>query len=328
MSVGLISTGQHRELLQQALEAFKITADHDLGVMQPGQSLSQLTARILTGLDLLYQNEKPDLVLAHGDTTTCYSTAVSSFYHSIPFFHVEAGLRTYRLDSPFPEEFNRQGVSQLAQHHFAPSSVAKQNLLNDGIKESTITITGNTVRDAIEEVKSQMPPFEKCGRKLVLVTLHRREPGEVLESMMTSIQRAASINKDVLFFFSVHPNPKVKAIAENILSDQENVILSEPLAYREFLTMMLRSTLILTDSGGVQEEAAYLKKNVFVLREKSEREDGIKSGSTKIIGTNPAVILREINRNLREELQVFSPLEAVERSASAIVADTVERAAL
>ena len=339
LQIKLISTGQHRQLIQQAYESFRISPDIDLDVMQTNQSLSRLTANILVGLENVFKIDKPDIILAHGDTTTCYSTALSSFYHSIPFFHVEAGLRTYRLDSPFPEEFNRQCVAQLASHHFAPTETEKNNLLDEGISDSKITDTGGTIHDAVHEIQkaekqigSNLPPLieskiQEPYKKLAVLTLHRRESGHnTLPKMMTAIKAAALRQADTIFIFPVHPNPLVYNTAREIFKDVANVTLTRPLEYRVFISLLLKADLVITDSGGVQEEAAYLGKRVLVLREKTERLDGVRLGLTKIVGTDSNKIESEIIHQLRPSMQNTTQENIINKTlkrASDIVADKV-----
>ncbi len=328
LRVRLVSTGQHQTLTRQALHAFGMKPDYDLQVMRHGQTLSQLTANLLVELELLFKKEKPDLILAHGDTTTCYATALSAFYHTIPLFHVEAGLRTFRLDSPFPEEFNRQCVSKMAAHHFAPTDSAQKNLVEEGISSSVVTVTGSTVFDAIELSRKLSPHSmmqTQSRSKSVVFTLHRREQGTTgLRQIMDGIRSAADRNLDTSFIFPVHPNPVVQSTARDVFSSAKNVTLMNPLEYPEFLALLSRSSLVLTDSGGVQEEAAYLGKQVLILRDISERPDGFTSGTTKIIGTNTAAITSEINRRLAlHSCDVLPDPIASSESPSKIIANVV-----
>ena len=328
LRVRLISTGQHQSLLHQALGSFGITADHDLGVMRPGQTLSQLTANLLIALEALFKREKPDLILAHGDTTTCYATALSAFYHNIPLFHVEAGLRTFRLDSPFPEEFNRQCVARMASHHFAPSDIAFQHLIDEGVSSQSITVTGSTVYDAIKLTQKEFSDASAiAGQKTAVITLHRREQGsDGLASIMAAIRTAAQTHQDTTFMFPVHPNPTVQTLSERILGATENVVLMPPLEYPQFLAMLNQASLVLTDSGGVQEEAAYLGKRVLILRDISERDDGFGSGTTKVIGTEPERIVAAIAHYLNATAGVSQAMNGFGigvPSASQMIADVV-----
>lgn len=330
----LISTGQHRELLSQALSAFDLEPTYDLQVMREGQSLSQLTSNLLLAMENLFRHDKPDVVLAHGDTTTCYASALSSFYHGIPFFHLEAGLRTFRLDSPFPEEFNRQCITKMASHHFATSMTAQQNLLEDGIDSESITVTGNTLYDAIQQMnpgKQEQtllnfdPRFDRDDfSKTVLLTLHRRAQGTAsLKPVMDALKQVADKQPNTCFVFPVHPSPAVSKLAAEVFSGVPNIVLSPPLEYPEFLTLMAESSLILTDSGGVQEEAAFLGKNVLVLRDVTERNDGVDSGTTQIVGTDPSRIYNKTMEALNSV--TYKPMTSISmaESPSRIVADVV-----
>ena len=327
LNTKLISTGQHRELLGQALDAFGLKPDFDLQVMREGQTLSQLTSNLLKALEELFAVDKPDLVLAHGDTTTCYAAALSAFYHGIPFFHLEAGLRTFRLDSPFPEEFNRQCITGMSAHHFATSEEARQNLLDDGVSAASITVTGNTLFDAINQMnlESNVGVMTNSNfAKSVLLTLHRRAQGTAsLKPVMDALKQVADQNLDTCFIFPVHPSPAVSKLAAEIFSSAPNIVLCPPLQYPEFLSLMAKSSLILTDSGGVQEEAAYLGKNVLILRDFSERNDGIDMGTTQIIGTDPAKIFAKTNEALANVSAKKVPQAFLAQSPSRIVADVV-----
>lgn len=323
LDVRLISTGQHQELLKQSLMAFGIDAYEDLGVMTTNQSLAQLTARLLIAMEGLFARKRPDLVLAHGDTTTCYSAALSCFYQEIPFFHVEAGLRTFDIGSPFPEEFNRQNIAQLANHHFAPDEFAKGNLLKENVRERDITVSGSTSIDAMKMVQGFENQIE--DGKTILLTLHRRENSDALENIMKAIRTAAKDHQEMTFIFPVHPNPKVKELASSLFADTVNVKLTSPLQYPQFLTVMAKSSLILTDSGGVQEEAAILGKKVLLLRDFTERRDGIDKGTTKVIGKNLDMIVSNIDTELKQASQNLNLGLALNGSPSAseLISDVV-----
>lgn len=266
--------------------------------MRPGQSLSQLTARLLTSLENYYAEKKPDLVLAHGDTTTCFAGAVSSFYHQIPFFHVEAGLRTHRLNSPFPEEFNRQTIAGLASHHFAPTELERRNLLAEGISSESISVTGSTLHDAIRLIVPHLPGGDSGPRSTVTVTLHRRESNQQLQATLLGIKNAARLHPETLFVCPVHPNPSVRAAFHQVLRGLENVQLTEPMDYPQFVSQLMRSRLIVTDSGGVQEEAAFFGKHVLIARNETEREDGLASGRVELMGVDGADVQRAIGERL------------------------------
>jgi len=278
--------------------------------MRPGQSLSQLTSRLLVQLENQFSQNRPDLILAHGDTTTCFATAVSSFYHQIPFYHVEAGLRTYRLNSPFPEEFNRQTIAPIAHHHFAPTDFEKENLLRDGISSHAITVTGSTVHEAVSamrsKVKTKKLPFKiRDNRPVVVVTLHRRESSHALETTLLGLKSAATTQRDALFICPVHPNPTVQSAFQTYMCGLDNVILTPPLEYPQFISLLLQARLIVTDSGGVQEEAAFLGKPVLLAREETERLDGLHSGLVQIMGLSPEGIMTSIShRLLSQEINV------------------------
>lgn len=327
LNIKLVSTGQHKELLQQVFESFNLSPDVDLEVMKAGQSLSQLTVSLLNGMERLYQKDRPEIVLAHGDTTTCYGTALSAFYHCIPFFHVEAGLRTYRINSPFPEEFNRQSVAYLTTHHFAPTEVEKENLLRDGISEKAITVTGGTIHDAIRDIQSlnTAPLLLGANKKVVVFTLHRREHQEQLKGMMRAIRNAAIASQEVLFISPLHPNPTVRACATEVFKNIKNVILIDSLNYPEFLKLISSSKLIVTDSGGIQEEASFLGKQTLLLRESTERLDGLTEGVTHLIGNNPYNIEHSILKHLEDaktNMTITKDLTLSKR-ASEIIASVV-----
>jgi UDP-N-acetylglucosamine 2-epimerase (non-hydrolysing) len=300
--------------------------------MKTGQSLSSLTSTLLTQLEGCFNGEKPDLVLGHGDTTTCFTTALSCFYHRIPFYHVEAGLRTHLLDTPFPEEFNRQSIAPLARHHFAPTTVERQNLLNEGIGTSSITVTGSTVHDAVELISAKnyptgnSLPFELPeDRKIVTVTLHRREGLLSLEDTLNGIRLAAKAREDVLFICPIHPNPIVQSAFRKCLTDIENVKLVQALDYASFIKLLLKTHLVLTDSGGVQEEASLLGKRTLIARTQTERDDGIKNGLVSMVGVDPENIYSSINKNLDSDSPSVRFIKQEKRSAE-IITDYIEKA--
>lgn len=329
----LTSTGQHKELLGQAMEAFGLRPDHDLMVMKPGQSLSGLTGSILSGLERLFAGEKPDLVLIHGDTTSSFSAALSSFYHSIPVAHVEAGLRTYQIDSPFPEEFNRQGIARLAALHFAPTRQARENLLREGIPEKAIMITGSTVIDAIQEILDQTRKYRLSmfmngidrSDTLGVITLHRRENlGRRLSQVLSAIRETAVAFNTVLFVYPMHPNPVIRQSAYALLGDVPNVQLTDPMNYVDFIRLLLRSHIILTDSGGIQEEGRHLGKHVLLLRDHTERGEGLANGCTEIIGADSTRLKAALARILSERAcPCFHELIPDRMGASEKIADIV-----
>ncbi|MBP3384245.1 MAG: UDP-N-acetylglucosamine 2-epimerase (non-hydrolyzing) [Firmicutes bacterium] len=283
-------TGQHRQMLDQVLEAFDVVPDYDLSVMKERQTLFDVTTNILNGIKEVLEKEMPDIVLVHGDTSTTFSAALAAFYMQIPVGHVEAGLRTYDIYSPYPEEFNRQAVGVLAQYHFAPTEKAKQNLMNEGKNESQIYVTGNTAIDALnttvrDDYSNEILEWAGDDR-LILITAHRRENlGEPMENMFTAILKAIEEYDDLKAVYPIHMNPVVREIAGRILGNNDKIRIIEPMEVVDFHNMMARSWLILTDSGGIQEEAPSLGKPVLVMRDTTERPEGIEAGTLKLVGT-------------------------------------------
>ena len=295
----LAVTGQHREMLAQVLEAFDLHPDFDLGIMTARQTLTQITTRALEGLDNVISQVKPALVLAQGDTTTTFAASLAAFYNKTPFGHVEAGLRTDDKYDPFPEEINRRLTSAMADLHFAPTELAKANLLAEGVGQESIFVTGNTVIDALLSIAAREHEFEDervaaaagSGR-IVLVTAHRRENwGQPMRDVCRAVKEIVARNPDVTVVFPVHKNPIVRETVFPELEDAERVILTEPPDYVPFVHLMKRSYLILTDSGGVQEEAPSLGKPVLVLRKTTERPEGVEAGNAKLVGTDVGVIV-------------------------------------
>ncbi len=305
----VISTGQHREMLDQVLSVFQIKPDHDLQLMRDRQTLSDLTARALTSLVPLLETEKPDLVIAQGDTTTTFVASLAAFYARAKFGHVEAGLRTDNKFDPFPEEMNRRLTTRLADLHFAPTTLAAENLLREGVHEALVRVTGNTVVDALRLVAGQSFTFEdpavaeaveRPGR-MVLVTAHRRENwGEPMRAVCDAILKIVERFADVHVVFPMHRNPVVREVVEPALGGHERILLTEPPEYVPFVHLMKASHLILTDSGGVQEEAPGLGKPVLVLRKTTERPEGVHAGNARLVGTDTEVILAEASRLLSE----------------------------
>jgi UDP-N-acetylglucosamine 2-epimerase (non-hydrolysing) len=300
-SAFVLFTGQHRELLTQAAAEFSITADADLAVMDEGQSLASLTARLLEGIDGTLVDWRPDLVLAQGDTTSVLAAAMASYYQRIPFGHVEAGLRTNDLYRPFPEAGNRRLTGPLARFHFAPTEQARLNLLGEGIPDDRITVTGNTVVDALNLVVADDdgPHVDVPAGRVVVMTLHRREIfGSPLRDILTAIGRVFSALPDVTLIYPVHPNPNVASTATEILGNIPNIKLISPLGYRSFIGLLRRACLIVSDSGGIQEEAPALGIPLLVLRDHTERPEGVSAGSSRLVGTDPAAITRELTHLL------------------------------
>jgi UDP-N-acetylglucosamine 2-epimerase (non-hydrolysing) len=315
--VKICVTAQHRQMLDQVLELFEITPDYDLDIMQPGQDLFDITSNVLLGVKKVLQIEEPDVVLVHGDTTTSMATAMAAFYLKIPVGHVEAGLRTYDINSPFPEEFNRQITSRIATLHFAPTKISRQNLLDEKVPDSQIYVTGNTVIDALlsmvekarivdfsDTLLKRMPFLkqEKSGMpRIILVTGHRRENfGLGFEEICHALSVIANENPDIHIIYPVHLNPNVREPVNRILSNLNNVHLIEPMEYLTFIKLMDLSYLILTDSGGIQEEAPSLGKPVLVMRDTTERPEAVESGTVKLVGTNKNDIVKMVNRLLTD----------------------------
>lgn len=308
-------TAQHREMLDQVLKLFSIVPDYDLNIMQPGQGLTEITCRILEGLKPVLESFKPDVVLVHGDTTTTMAASLAAFYQRIPVGHVEAGLRTGDLSSPWPEEGNRTLTGHLATYHFAPTETSRQNLLRENIADNRITITGNTVIDALFWVRArvlsdealrneltQRYPFLANGKKMILVTGHRRESfGRGFEQICHALAEIAANNPDVQIVYPVHLNPNVSEPVNRILGHVENVMLIEPQDYLPFVWLMNRAWLILTDSGGIQEEAPSLGKPVLVMREMTERPEAVSAGTVCLVGTDSQRIVNEVTRLLHDE---------------------------
>jgi len=303
--VRVLATAQHRHMLDQVLSFFDIEPDIDLDIMRPNQALTTLTARLLLDLDDVLLAEKPDVVLVQGDTTTVMTVALACFYHRIPIGHVEAGLRTWDMQNPFPEEANRVIAGKLARWHFAPTESSRQNLLREGISDADITVTGNTVIDALlmtaaRNVKLGIDLDE--SKRLVLVTSHRRENfGEPFRNICRALGTLAGRNTDVQFLYPVHPNPNVKDVAHEMLGSYGNIHLCEPLDYAPFVAAMQRSYLIISDSGGVQEEAPALGKPVLVLREETERPEAVDEGVVKLVGASYDRIVEETQRLLDDK---------------------------
>lgn len=299
-------TGQHRQMLDQVLSTFHVTPDYDLAIMKDGQTLFDVTTRVMEELKNVLAEAKPDLVLVHGDTTTTFAAALTCFYMQIPVGHVEAGLRTYQLDSPFPEEFNRQAVGVVAKYHFAPTEQARQNLLRENKKPETIFVTGNTAIDALKttvRADYQNPELEWAkDSRLILLTAHRRENlGEPMRAIFRAVRRIADEVPDIKVLYPVHMNPTIRALAQEILGGDECIRLIPPMDVVDFHNMLARSDLVMTDSGGIQEEAPSLGKPVLVLRDTTERPEGVAAGTLKLVGTDEETIYREAKRLLTDE---------------------------
>ena len=314
--VKICVTAQHRQMLDQVLELFGITPDYDLDIMQPGQDLFDVTNNVLLGIKKVLQIEKPDIVLVHGDTTTTMVAALASYYKNIPVGHVEAGLRTNNIYSPFPEEANRQIVSRVASYHFVPTKKARKNLIIENIPDKDIFVTGNTVIDALlsvidrvksikfpEEVLNELPFINGVDNvKIVLITGHRRESfGEKFEEICYALKELSEMHPDFNFVYPVHLNPNVREPVHRILSDVTNIYLVEPLEYVYFIKLMYVSYFIITDSGGVQEEAPSLGKPVLVVRDTTERSEAVDAGTVKLVGTSKNEIVKAADELIKDE---------------------------
>jgi UDP-N-acetylglucosamine 2-epimerase (non-hydrolysing) len=314
--VRVCSTGQHARMLDQVLRLFDIRLDYDLRVMRPDQSLSDLTARILRRLQSVFKREQPDFVLVQGDTTTALASALAAYYHQAPLGHVEAGLRTEDKRNPYPEEGNRRLIADLADLHFAPTPTARRNLLRNGVPASRVFVTGNTVVDALRQVvgrwKHGMTPGvrqarrvldrarRQGGKRIILTTCHRRETfGRDLANVCRALIRVARSHPDVVIIYPLHLNPRVRTIVRRLLGRTPNIHLIEPLSYESVLFLMSESALVLTDSGGVQEEAPSLGKPALVMRRKTERPEGIRRGLARLVGTSTRGLVCEVERFLR-----------------------------
>lgn len=306
----VLITGQHKDLVRPVLDLFGVAVDHDLAVGAPGQDLADVTAKVLLGTRAVLRETKPDLVLVHGDTTTCFAAALAAFYERVPIGHVEAGLRSHDVQSPFPEEANRLCVDAIADMHFAPTRGAKENLLREGIDASSVHVTGNTGIDALRwmRAKNSDRPAEYYGYAFgslltpllaswpgptVLVTAHRRESfGRGMEDLCRAIRASALAHKDWLVVWPVHPNPNVREVVHRTMADVDNVVLCDPLEYEPFTWLMDHATAILTDSGGIQEEGPSLGVPVLVARDVTERPEAVEAGTVRLVGTDPARIRR------------------------------------
>ena len=302
--VRILATAQHRQMLDQVLEAFGLEPDVDLDIMRPNQALPELTARLLLQLDEVLASEAPDAILAQGDTTTVLAVALAAFYRRIPLGHVEAGLRTGDLANPFPEEMNRVVAGRLARWHFAPTAQARDNLLAEGFDPATVHVTGNTVIDALLQVAGREPPLPvavPAGKRLVLVTAHRRENfGAPFREVCLAIRDLADAHPDIHVLYPVHPNPNVEAPARELLSGHPSITLCAPLDYLPFVAAMQRATLVLTDSGGVQEEAPALGKPVLVMRRETERPEAVTEGVVQLVGPDREAIVAAASRLLSD----------------------------
>ena len=315
-----VVTAQHREMLDQVLQIFNIEPQYDLNIMKTEQSITDITIKVLKGLQDILIKEQPDLVLVHGDTSTTFAASLAAFYRQIPIGHVEAGLRTYNKYSPYPEEINRKLTGGLADLHFAPTQTAKEALLKEGVNPGSITVTGNTVIDALlwtvkKDFYFDNPLLDKIDyqtQKVILVTTHRRENlGGPLGDIFNAIKEISFRNEAVEVVFPVHPNPKVRELAEEILGGLERVHLIGPMDYEPFVNLMNKCYLVLTDSGGIQEEAPALGRPVLVLRETTERPEAVEAGTVKLVGTTRQNIIKETDLLLRDYQEYEKMAKAV-----------------
>lgn len=299
-------TGQHREMLKQVLDVFNIIPDYDLGIMKYGQTLYDVTENVLEGMKEVLDKEHPDIILVHGDTTTTYASALAAFYQQISIGHVEAGLRTYNLKAPYPEEFNRQSVGILADYHFAPTDAAKNNLLKEGKNPDRIYMTGNTIIDALkttirDNYQHEILEWAKKSR-LVLLTVHRRENlGENLYDIFNGIKQVLDEIHDIKIVYPIHKNQKIREAAYDVFGKHKRIRIIEPLDVLDFHNFLSRSYLVLTDSGGIQEEAPALGKPVLVLRETTERPEGVLAGTLKLVGVEKDTVANEFKKILTDD---------------------------
>lgn len=330
-------TGQHREMLDSSLEAFDLTPDYNLSVMKDGQTLTDVTGRVLRGIGSVLDRVNPDVVLVHGDTTTAFATALACFYRQIPVGHVEAGLRTYDLQSPYPEEFNRRAISLISKFNFAPTESARENLQREGIHRDSIYVTGNTVIDALKASVCEEyvhPELEWAkGSRLVIITAHRRESLDLpMHNMFRGIRRVIEEHPEVKAIYPMHKNPKLRAIAKRELGNCNRIHVIEPLGVIDFHNFLRRSYIILTDSGGIQEEATALGKPVLVMRDTTERPEGIKAGTLKLVGTGEEGVYANFKLLLESDAVYQSMSKSVgsygDGFASKRIADILERTAI
>ncbi|CAJ1227000.1 non-hydrolyzing UDP-N-acetylglucosamine 2-epimerase [Lactiplantibacillus xiangfangensis] len=302
-----VVTAQHREMLDQVLDIFHIAPDYDLNIMKPNQTLAGITSRVLTKLDAIMDEVKPDIVLVHGDTTTTFAASVSAFYHQIPVGHVEAGLRTWDKYSPYPEEMNRQLTDVLADMYFAPTELSRQNLLKEHHADKNISVTGNTAIDALNQTVSKDYQHDALkliqpGHRMILLTMHRREnQGAPMETVFNAVKAVVKQHLDVEVVYPVHLSPAVQTVAKRVLGNTERIHLIDPLDVVDFHNMAARSYFIMTDSGGVQEEAPSLNKPVLVLRETTERPEGVAVGTLKLVGTDGQKVTDAMNQLLDDK---------------------------
>ena len=328
-------TAQHREMLDQVLHLFSITPDYDLNIMSQGQTLYDVTCRALLGLQGVLKEAKPDVVLVHGDTTTTFVGALAAFYEGIPVGHVEAGLRTGNIYSPFPEEMNRKLTGAIGTYHFAPTSTSESNLLKENINPAHLYVTGNTVIDALQTTvqidytfkEELLNQIDYINNKVILVTTHRRENlGDPMRNVYEAIRDIINEQADVEVIFPMHRNPKVRSIVQEVLGDMPRVHLIEPLEYEPFANLMARTYLIMTDSGGIQEEAPSLGKPVLVLRDTTERPEAVEAGTVKLVGTDKESVYRTATELLMNETAYLAMSNAVNPYGDGLASDRIVQA--
>lgn len=328
-------TAQHRDMLDQVLKIFAVEPDYDLNIFQNGQTLTQITCRALSGLEEVVEDFKPDLILVQGDTTTVFTGALAAFYHQVKIGHVEAGLRSGNMYSPYPEEANRKLTGVVTDFHFAPTEISKNNLLREGYEESKIFITGNTSIDALKWVIDDNYKFENESlnkidfenKKVVLLTAHRRENiGKPMENIFSAVKEAVQKNDDVEVIYPMHLNPKVREIARKVFGDMDRIHLTEPFDYLPFTNLMNKCYLVVTDSGGVQEEAPSLGKPVLVVRRETERPEGIDAGTAKLVGTDKEKIFAELDVLINSEDEYKKMANAVNPYGDGMAAEHIRKA--
>ena len=339
LDVKILDTGQHRDILEPYWKVFGIEADYNIDILSKGQDLANLTSKGLVQINELLislkENEswKPELIIAQGDTTTVLTASLVAFYHQIKFGHLEAGLRSFNLHHPFPEELNRRMTSIASTFHFAPTELSKENLINEGVDESTVIVTGNTIVDAVEFIKTKQA-FEKVtftdsrineldlDKEMVLVTCHRRENHENIAQIISAIQSLAKRNSETCFIWPVHPNPNVKeAVESSLLNSMPNVVLTDPLSYMELLKIIEKSSVLLTDSGGIQEEGPSFGKKVIVMREATERPEAVLSGNSELVGNDEQKIINAFYKYRNDSIVGINPFG--DGSASKKVVDFI-----
>ena len=333
-SVVVCATGQHRELLSGVLDIFGVTPDYDLQIMQTEQDLFDITSRVMWGVKETLEAERPDAILVHGDTTSAFGAALAAFYKKIPICHVEAGLRTYDIKAPFPEEYNRRAIGLMAAYHFAPTESAEKNLISEGVDEFSVSVTGNTVIDALSKtVKTgySHPDLEWAkGSRLILLTVHRRESrGTAMRAIFSAVRKILEEYPDVKALYPIHPTPLISELAGEILGDCQRLRICKPLEVTDFHNFLSECYLALTDSGGIQEEAAALGKPALVVRNTTEREDGLMSGGIRLVGTTEGSVYRGI-RELLENRALYYAMSHAKNpygagNASRNIADIMKR---